>query len=413
MFAVEVRDHIMIAHSFRGAVFGPAQALHGATFVIDACLHRRNARRNGIVVDIGRAHEALKAVLEPAELPQSRRRAGVQGLNTTTEFLTKHIFDQLAEAARGGQARPRGPRAEGDPRHHLGIACRARLVRGAVCGEARRVRGARRSCNADRRLRLRPAHDRGIAEARLAGRRGLVSAMAFRRPSAAHEGGRARRSSRRCRGHRPIVIDGLALGVLPEAAAAVCAKRIRWSRWCIIRWRWKPGLSADGCAMRCARASARRWLPRKRVIVTSAPTARLLVAGLRRGRPTASPSRGRAPIARPPRAQAAMASSRLLSVGALVPRKGFDVLIAALATLTDLPWRLTIAGDRTRNPAGRGAARCRHRAAQARRSRRRARRGVGRPHRRALRASPMCSCWPRASRATAWPMPRRWRTACR
>ena len=62
MFAVEVRDHIMIAHSFRGAVFGPAQALHGATFVIDAAFIAETLDNNGIVIDIGRAHEALKTV---------------------------------------------------------------------------------------------------------------------------------------------------------------------------------------------------------------------------------------------------------------------------------------------------------------------------------------------------------------
>ena len=63
MFAVEVRDHIMIAHSFRGAVFGPAQALHGATFVVDAAFIAETLDDNGIVIDIGRAHDALKAVL--------------------------------------------------------------------------------------------------------------------------------------------------------------------------------------------------------------------------------------------------------------------------------------------------------------------------------------------------------------
>jgi 6-pyruvoyl-tetrahydropterin synthase len=62
LFAVEVRDHIMIAHSFRGAVFGPAQALHGATFVIDAAFIAETLDDNGIVIDIGRAHDALKAV---------------------------------------------------------------------------------------------------------------------------------------------------------------------------------------------------------------------------------------------------------------------------------------------------------------------------------------------------------------
>ena len=63
MFAIEVRDHIMIAHSFKGDVFGPAQALHGATFVIDAAVYAKSLDTNGIVIDIGRAHDALKALL--------------------------------------------------------------------------------------------------------------------------------------------------------------------------------------------------------------------------------------------------------------------------------------------------------------------------------------------------------------
>ena len=103
MFAVEVRDHIMIAHSFRGAVFGPAQALHGATFVIDACFIAETLDGNGIVIDIGRAHEALKAVLGPLNYRNLDNVPEFKELNTTTEFLTKHIFDRLAEAARGNK----------------------------------------------------------------------------------------------------------------------------------------------------------------------------------------------------------------------------------------------------------------------------------------------------------------------
>lgn len=103
MFAVEVRDHIMIAHSFRGAVFGQAQALHGATFVIDAAFMAETLDANGIVIDIGRAHEALKAVLGPLNYRNLDDLPELQGANTTTEFLTKHIFDQLAAAARSGQ----------------------------------------------------------------------------------------------------------------------------------------------------------------------------------------------------------------------------------------------------------------------------------------------------------------------
>ena len=100
MFAVEVRDHIMIAHSFRGAIFGPAQALHGATFVVDACFIAETLDTNGIVIDIGKAHEALKAVLGPLNYKNLDDVAAFKGRNTTTEFLTKHIYDKLAEAAR-------------------------------------------------------------------------------------------------------------------------------------------------------------------------------------------------------------------------------------------------------------------------------------------------------------------------
>jgi 6-pyruvoyl-tetrahydropterin synthase len=103
LFAVEVRDHIMIAHSFRGEVFGPAQALHGATFVVDAAFFSDALDANGIVMDIGRAHEALKAALAPLNYRNLDELAGFKGANTTTEFLTKHIYDGLADAARGGK----------------------------------------------------------------------------------------------------------------------------------------------------------------------------------------------------------------------------------------------------------------------------------------------------------------------
>ena len=171
MFAVEVRDHIMIAHSFRGAVFGPAQALHGATFVVDAAFLAEALDGNGIVVDIGRAHEALKSVLQAAELPQPRRSAGVQG--------RKHhdrVPDQayLRPARRRARARASSAataassmRSASQSRNRMWRAPPTRRP----CGETLGVRGAGRSCDADRRLCLRPAHDRRVATARLAGRR--------------------------------------------------------------------------------------------------------------------------------------------------------------------------------------------------------------------------------------------------
>ena len=103
MYAVEVRDHIMIAHSFRGAVFGPAQALHGATFVIDAAFFAERLDSYGIVIDIGRAHEALKAVVTTLNYRNLDAVSEFKGSNTTTEFLTKHIFEQLAKDARAGE----------------------------------------------------------------------------------------------------------------------------------------------------------------------------------------------------------------------------------------------------------------------------------------------------------------------
>ena len=103
MFTVEVRDHIMIAHSFRGTVFGPAQALHGATFVVDAAFVADTLDANGIVIDIGRAHYALKAMLGLLNYRNLDDIPEFKGQNTTTEFLSKHIYDGLAKAARAGE----------------------------------------------------------------------------------------------------------------------------------------------------------------------------------------------------------------------------------------------------------------------------------------------------------------------
>lgn len=103
MFTVEVSDHIMVAHSFRGEVFGPAQALHGATFAVSAAFVADRLDENGIVVDIGRAFEVLKEVLAPINYRNLDDLPQFKAVNTTTEYLTKYIFDALAEAARSGR----------------------------------------------------------------------------------------------------------------------------------------------------------------------------------------------------------------------------------------------------------------------------------------------------------------------
>ena len=102
MFSVTVRDHMMIAHSLRGEVFGPAQRLHGATYVIDATFRRADLDADGIVVDIGRAAEELRAVV--AELTYSNLDDDpvLAGMNTSTEVLARVIADRLAERVHAG-----------------------------------------------------------------------------------------------------------------------------------------------------------------------------------------------------------------------------------------------------------------------------------------------------------------------
>jgi 6-pyruvoyl-tetrahydropterin synthase len=106
MYAVEVRDHIMIAHSFKGELFGPAQRLHGATFVVDVAFFRATLTPDEVVVDIGRAHDALKATLGPLNYRNLDEVPEFAGRQTTTEFLSRHIFDRMAEAARTGALGP-------------------------------------------------------------------------------------------------------------------------------------------------------------------------------------------------------------------------------------------------------------------------------------------------------------------
>ena len=103
MFSVTVRDHIMIAHSFRGAVFGPAQALHGATFVVDMEFRRMDLDADNIVVDIGQAHEALKALLAIYNYKNLDDIDSFKGVNTTTEFLARDIHQRMAAAIAAGK----------------------------------------------------------------------------------------------------------------------------------------------------------------------------------------------------------------------------------------------------------------------------------------------------------------------
>jgi len=103
MFSVTVRDHMMVAHSLRGEVFGPAQQLHGATFVVDATFRRAMLDADGVVVDIGRATEQLRAVLGELTYRNLDDHPALQGVNTTTEVLAKVVADALATRSREGR----------------------------------------------------------------------------------------------------------------------------------------------------------------------------------------------------------------------------------------------------------------------------------------------------------------------
>lgn len=102
MFSVTVRDHVMVAHSFRGAMFGPAQRLHGATFVVDATFRRAELDADNVVVDIGAAAGELAAVLQPINYRNLDDEPAFAGVNTTTEHLAKVIADRLAERVVAG-----------------------------------------------------------------------------------------------------------------------------------------------------------------------------------------------------------------------------------------------------------------------------------------------------------------------
>lgn len=102
MYSINVRDHFMIAHSFRGDTFGPAQALHGATYVTDATFFRESLDADGVVIDIAAATETLRAVLARYNLTNLDELTEFDGVNTTTEYLARHIADALAVAIDNG-----------------------------------------------------------------------------------------------------------------------------------------------------------------------------------------------------------------------------------------------------------------------------------------------------------------------
>jgi len=103
MYSLNVRDHFMIAHSFDGEIFGPAQRLHGATYVVDATFRRPELDGDGLVVDIGRAGDVLRDILDAMNYRNLDDEPAFAGKNTTTEFLAREIWERLARAVGAGE----------------------------------------------------------------------------------------------------------------------------------------------------------------------------------------------------------------------------------------------------------------------------------------------------------------------
>lgn len=110
MYELTVRDHFMIAHSFRGEIFGPAQKMHGATYVVDASFRRSELDDDDLIVDIGLAGKVLGEILADYNYRNLDEIEAFRGRNTTTEFMARVVFDRLAEAVRAGRL---GPAADG------------------------------------------------------------------------------------------------------------------------------------------------------------------------------------------------------------------------------------------------------------------------------------------------------------
>ncbi len=106
MYTLAIRDHFMIAHSFRGEVFGPAQRLHGATYVVDVEFRRADLDADGLVVDIGVAAEALRRILHDLGYRNLDEEPAFEGRNTTTEFMARVVFDRLVEVVSSGGLGP-------------------------------------------------------------------------------------------------------------------------------------------------------------------------------------------------------------------------------------------------------------------------------------------------------------------
>ncbi len=335
MFGVTVRDHMMVAHSFRGEVFGPAQRLHGATFVVDATFRGDALDDDGILVDIGRAAEALHAVVAELSYRNLDEEPAFAGTNTTTEVLARHVADRLAD--RRGPVPSATPAGRGDRGHPARVPRRVGELRAGPVTAARSTSWSRTGSTTrrgQRRQHLRPPAV----------------------PTAAPRwAGRSASSRSRWRGRgEPDGRDALAgpwpgcptgrwcssTGSSPRACRrwwCRCAHRLGSSCWCTCRSA-SPTRRARRRGARGAARRPQRWSPPAPGAVTgcSWPT-----GSTRRG--CTSPTRV---STRPRPAPGTRTAATLLCVGSGDARQGTGPLLAALAELADLSVALRPASGR-------------------------------------------------------------------
>ena len=272
MYTVTVRDHFMIAHSFRGEAFGPAQRLHGATYVVDVEFRRARPRRDGMVVDIGRAGEVLRATLAEIELSQPRRRAGVHRAATRRPSFWRRSCS-IASSRRSAAASSEAARAPSTSMrvtlhesHVASAGVRRTRERGALIVAGERA-GLPLTFVVPGDLETRTGgygYDRriiaGLRERGWSRRRGVARRLSFPFPTS----GRAR-ASRRALAAIPdgatVLVDGLALGALPDEVGAGAASGCVSSRSSTIRWPLETGLDPARGSCPSKTASGARWPP--------------------------------------------------------------------------------------------------------------------------------------------------------
>ena len=246
MFSVTVRDHMMIAHSFRGEVFGPAQRLHGATYVVDATFRRAALDADGIVVDIGRAAEELHAVLAELSYRNLDDEPAFAGMNTSTEALARVVADRLAERVHGRRARRRGSGARRAGRHAARVARRLGELRAAAVTEVHVV--VPDGIDDPSRPSGGNVYDRHVC-------RGLAATAGRCTSTPCPAAGRARRAARRPRRRRRripdgavVLVDGLVASAAPEVLVPQ-AGRLRL----VVLVHMPLGRGDDRASARCSR----------------------------------------------------------------------------------------------------------------------------------------------------------------